>query len=91
MHVHCAFAIGSGRTRTSFAALYRQRVTGVRDMGGDLPVLFAWRKQIAAGQIVGPRMVISGRCWTRFADGKLRFPSSMPVTTPRAPSPLSIL
>src|SRR5271154_42496 len=58
-------------------------VTGVRDMGGDLPVLFAWRKEIAAGEIVGPRMVVSGPMLDGYLpDGKLRFPSSTPVTTP---------
>jgi hypothetical protein len=58
-------------------------VTGVRDMGGDIPVLKTWRGQIAAGEIVGPRMVFSGPMLDGYLpDGKLRFPSSMPVTTP---------
>jgi len=55
----------------------------VRDMGGDLPVLFGWHKEIAAGKIVGPRMVISGPMLDALLpDGKLRFPSSIAVTTP---------
>jgi hypothetical protein len=53
-------------------------------MGGDIPVLSAWRKQIAAGEIIGPRMVISGPMLDGYLpDGKsLRFPSSIAVTTP---------
>jgi imidazolonepropionase-like amidohydrolase len=52
-------------------------------MGGDLPVLFAWRKQIAAGETVGPRMIISGPMLDALLpNGKLRFPSSLAVTTP---------
>src|SRR5215472_5546687 len=52
-------------------------------MGGDVPVLQAWRKQISTGEIIGPRMVISGPMLDGYLpDGKLRFPSSIPVTTP---------
>ena len=84
MHVHCAFGDWFPGGRDIILPLFiANGVTGVRDMGGDLPVLFAWRKQIAAGQIVGPRMVISGPMLDALLpDGKLRFPSSMPVTTP---------
>src|SRR5438445_7709024 len=58
-------------------------VIGVRDMGGDLPVLQQWRKEIADGGIIGPRMVISGPMLDGYLpDGKLRFPSSIPITTP---------
>jgi imidazolonepropionase-like amidohydrolase len=55
-------------------------------MGGDLPVLFAWRKQIAELQIIGPRMIIAGPMLDGYlADGKsLRFPSSVAVTTPES-------
>jgi hypothetical protein len=53
-------------------------------MGGDVPVLFEWRKQIAAGQIIGPRMILSGPMLDGYLpDGKsLRFPSSVAITTP---------
>jgi imidazolonepropionase-like amidohydrolase len=37
-----------------------QGVTGVRDMGGRLEVLSRWRDSIAAGQLVGPRIVACG-------------------------------
>jgi hypothetical protein len=45
-------------------------------MGGDLEVLKQWRALIAAGRLLGPRMVIAGP----MLDGPVpRFPSSAPV------------
>jgi imidazolonepropionase-like amidohydrolase len=52
-------------------------------MGGDLSALAGWRKQIASGEIIGPRMILSGPMLDALLpDGKLRFPSSIGVTTP---------
>jgi imidazolonepropionase-like amidohydrolase len=84
MHVHSAFGDWFPGGRDIILPLFiANGVTGVRDMGGDIPVLFAWRKQIAAGKIVGPRMVISGPMLDALLpEGKLRFPSSIAVTTP---------
>ena len=84
MHVHSAFGHWFPRGRNVILPLFiANGVTGVRDMGGDLPVLLEWRKEIAAGKIVGPRMVISGPMLDAYLpNGKLRFPSSVPVTTP---------
>ena len=85
MHVHSAFGDWFPGGRDIILPLFiANGVTGVRDMGGDVPVLLTWRKQIAQGQIIGPRMVISGPMLDGYLlDGKsLRFPSSMPVTTP---------
>jgi imidazolonepropionase-like amidohydrolase len=87
MHVHSAFGNWLPDGRDVALPLYiANGVTGVRDMGGDLPVLFAWRTEIAAGTLVGPRMVISGPMLDGYlseGDGKqLRFPSSIPVTSP---------
>jgi imidazolonepropionase-like amidohydrolase len=54
-------------------------ITGVRDMGGELDVLQQWRKEIAAGALIGPRIVMSGP----MLDGpKPRFPSSIAIKTP---------
>jgi imidazolonepropionase-like amidohydrolase len=51
-------------------------VTGVRDMGGDLETLKDWRRRIAEGKLLGPRMIISGP----MLDGPVpQFPSSAPV------------
>jgi imidazolonepropionase-like amidohydrolase len=85
MHVHSAFGDWFPGGRDIILPLFiANGVTGVRDMGGDVPVLLAWRKQIADGQIIGPRMLISGPMLDGYLpDGKsLRFPSSLPVTTP---------
>ncbi|MEA3173971.1 MAG: hypothetical protein QOF42_1382, partial [Gammaproteobacteria bacterium] len=52
-------------------------VTGVRDMGGDLEELKQWRSAIAAGKLLGPRMIIAGP----MLDGPVpRFPSSAPIS-----------
>ena len=51
-------------------------ITGVRDMGGDLDPLKKWRARAASGEMIAPRMVISGP----MLDGPVpRFPSSAPV------------
>jgi imidazolonepropionase-like amidohydrolase len=84
MHVHSAFGDWFPGGRDIILPLFiANGVTGVRDMGGDLPVLFEWRKEIAAQKIVGPRMVVSGPMLDALLpSGKLRFPSSIAVTTP---------
>ena len=84
MHVHSAFGDWFPGGRDIILPLFiANGVTGVRDMGGDIPVLSKWRTQIARRQIVGPAMVFSGPMLDGYLpDGKLRFPSSVPVTTP---------
>jgi imidazolonepropionase-like amidohydrolase len=84
MHVHSAFGDWFPGGRDIILPLFvANGITGVRDMGGDLPILLQWRKEIADGQITGPHMVISGPMLDGYLPGKkLRFPSSIPVTTP---------
>jgi Amidohydrolase family len=87
MHVHSAFGDWFPGGRDIILPLFiANGVTGVRDMGGDIPVLFAWRKQIGEGKIIGPRMIISGPMLDGYLpDGKsLRFPSSIAITTPES-------
>jgi hypothetical protein len=86
MHVHTAFGDWFPGGRDVILPLFiANGVTGVRDMGGDLPVLFEWRKQIAAGEIAGPRIIVSGPMLDGYLPGnKLRFPSSIPITTPES-------
>jgi imidazolonepropionase-like amidohydrolase len=56
MHVHTVLPGGA-----DVLALYvANGVTGVRDMAGDLDQLELWRREIAEGTRVGPRMVVSG-------------------------------
>src|SRR5947208_12552092 len=84
MHVHSAFGDWFPGGRDIILPLFiANGVTGVRDMGGDAPVLLEWRKEISAGQIVGPRMIISGPMLDGYLpNGKLRFPSSIAITSP---------
>ncbi|MFN8573987.1 MAG: amidohydrolase family protein [Gemmatimonadaceae bacterium] len=56
MHVHTVMPGG----RTVLPLYLANGVTGVRDMAGDWEQLQAWRRDIAAGRLRGPRMVVSG-------------------------------
>jgi Amidohydrolase family len=86
MHVHSAFGDWFPRGREIILPLFiANGVTGVRDMGGDISVLIAWRKRIRTGEIIGPRMIVSGPMLDALlANGKLRFPSSIAVRTPQS-------
>lgn len=77
MHVHEVFGDWIPRNEKVVPPLFvANGITGVRDMGGDLDVLKVWRAKIAAGEMLGPRMVIAGP----MLDGPVpRFPSSAPV------------
>ena len=80
MHVHTIFGdwIPGGK-EVSLPLFIANGITGVRDMGGDLDTLLEWRRQIAAGALLGPRMIISGP----MLDGpKSRFPSSLSIASP---------
>jgi imidazolonepropionase-like amidohydrolase len=85
MHVHTAFGDWFPGGREIILPLFiANGITGVRDMGGDASVLRESRSQIQAGKLIGPRMVYSGPMLDGYLpDGKnLRFPSSIPVTSP---------
>jgi imidazolonepropionase-like amidohydrolase len=77
MHVHTVFGDWLPRDEKVVLPLFvANGITGVRDMGGDLDVLIEWRAAIAAGRLLGPRMIIAGP----MLDGPVpRFPSSAPV------------
>lgn len=55
MHVHLSIT-----TESTLPAFIANGVTGVRDMGGDLSQIDGWRKSIAAGLLIGPRIVRAG-------------------------------
>lgn len=80
MHVHSVFGDWFPRGKEISLPLFvANGITGVRDMGGEFDVLLQWRKEIAAGTLVGPRMVVAGP----MLDGpKPRFPNSIAITTP---------
>jgi len=79
MHVHLVFGDWFPRgEEISLPMFVANGVTGVRDMGSDLEAVQEWRKEIAAGKLIGPRIYTSGP----MLDGpKPRFPSSVPIGT----------
>jgi imidazolonepropionase-like amidohydrolase len=80
MHVHTVFGDWlPGGKEISLPLFIANGVTGVRDMGGELAVLAAWRSAIERGELLGPRIVLSGP----MLDGPTpRFPSSIAIRTP---------
>jgi imidazolonepropionase-like amidohydrolase len=61
MHVHLAQPEFRKWTRTVILPLLvANGVTGVRDMGGDFGFIQSLREEIAAGRLVGPRIVAAG-------------------------------
>src|SRR5450432_65407 len=80
MHVHVMFGDWiPGSKEVSLPLFVANGVTGVRDMGGNLDTLLTWRKEIAAGTLIGPHMVIAGP----MLDGpKPRFPDSVSLSSP---------
>lgn len=54
-HVHLSWT-----TRSALPVLVANGVTSVRDMGGRLPELDAWRTRISVGELVGPRIFRAG-------------------------------
>ncbi|HMD75570.1 MAG TPA: hypothetical protein VKG05_17025, partial [Steroidobacteraceae bacterium] len=61
MHVHEVFGDWLPRNERVVPPLFvANGITGVRDMGGDLDVLKLWRAEVAAGRLLGPRMIIAG-------------------------------
>ena len=62
MHTHLAgvAAEPSWSRDALLPLLLANGITGVRDMGGDLEALNAWRRDIGAGKLQGPQIVASG-------------------------------
>ncbi len=77
MHVHEIFGDWVPEDEKITPLLFvANGITGVRDMGGDLEPLKKWRARSAAGEMIAPRMVVSGP----MLDGPVpNFPSSAPV------------
>ena len=80
MHVHLEFGNWFPHSKEiSLPMFVANGVTGVRDMGSELETVQAWRTDIEAGKLVGPRIFTSGP----MLDGpKPRFPSSIAISTP---------
>ena len=80
MHVHIIFGEWFPHAREITLPLFiANGITGVRDMGSELDALQQWRKEISAGSLIGPRIVMAGP----MLDGpQPRFPSSVAIKTP---------
>jgi imidazolonepropionase-like amidohydrolase len=62
MHTHVAGinANPSWAKETLIPLLIANGITGIRDMGGDLDALEAWRREIERGQLIGPQIFAAG-------------------------------
>lgn len=82
MHVHAYFTNDTARFRSSnevmFPLFIVNGVTGVRDLGSNLEATLAARDSIAAHELIGPRMMVSGP----MIDGPTsRYAAAIKVTT----------
>jgi len=78
MHVH---STGLGKPwdpRVILPLYVANGITGIRDMGGDPNILVTRRKQIEAGELLGPHMVIAGP----FLNGGNTDSETIGVNTP---------
>jgi imidazolonepropionase-like amidohydrolase len=62
MHTHIAgiSAKPAWAKQVLLPLLVANGITGIRDMGGDLEALKAWRREISSGALMGPRIVAAG-------------------------------
>ncbi len=81
MHVHIAGVTADPKwsRETLLTLLVANGVTTVRDMGGDLSALQSWRREIAAGKLVGPRIYCPG---PMLDGGKSDPPALIAISTP---------
>jgi len=75
MHMHLSYT-----TDLAFPLLIANGVTGIRDMGGDLEQIDAWRKQIESGERLGPHILRAGPVLDgpRPEEGKFRLTIKTP-------------
>lgn len=80
MHVHTFFGTWvPGGKEVTLPLFIANGVTGVRDMGSDLDLILAARRDVASGSLLGPRMLVAGP----MLDGpKTQFPASIAIATP---------
>ena len=83
MHIHAHFTNDSARFHSTSQVMLPlfivNGVTGVRDLGSNLEVTLATRDSVAAHQLIGPRMLVSGP----MIDGPTtRYAAAVKVSTP---------
>ncbi len=80
MHVHTFFGDWvPGGKEVTLPLFLANGVTGARDMGSDLDPILAARADVAAGRLLGPRLVVSG---PMFDGPKSQFPAALRIDTP---------
>ena len=82
MHTHVFFDHTAPDGRDLILPLFiANGITGIRDMGSNLDAVLPARQQIAAHQLLGPRMIVSGP----MLDGpKSTYLSAIAITTPES-------
>jgi imidazolonepropionase-like amidohydrolase len=75
MHVHL------WDTENPLGDYVRRGITGIRDMGSDYTRVRPWRKAVATGQMLGPRIITCGPA----IDGKPSTEDRLPVVVIRDP------
>ena len=83
MHIHAHFTNDTARFHSTSQVMLPlfivNGVTGVRDLGSNLEVSLATRDSVAAHQLIGPRMLVSGP----MIDGPTtRYAAAVKVSTP---------
>ena len=80
MHIHTFFGDWvPGGKEVTLPLFIANGITGVRDMGSDLELILAARRDTASGALLGPRMIVAGP----MLDGpKTQFPASIAIATP---------
>ena len=83
MHIHAHFTNDTARFHSTSEVMLPlfiiNGVTGVRDLGSNLEATLSTRDSVAAHQLVGPRMVVSGP----MIDGPTtRYAAAIKVATP---------
>ena len=83
MHIHAYFTNDTARFHSTSEVMLPlfvvNGVTGVRDLGSNLDATLAARDSVAAHQLIGPRMLVSGP----MLDGpSTRYAAAIKVSTP---------
>jgi imidazolonepropionase-like amidohydrolase len=83
MHVHAYFTNDTARFHSTSEVMFPlfivNGVTGVRDLGSNLDAILSARDSVAAHQMIGPRMLVSGP----MLDGPTtRYAAAIKVATP---------
>jgi imidazolonepropionase-like amidohydrolase len=83
MHVHAYFTNDTARFHSTSEVMFPlfivNGITGVRDLGSNLDAILSARDSVAAHQLIGPRMLVSGP----MLDGPTtRYQAAIKVATP---------